>query len=971
MASCDPAINDEIVAAEVIDGPETDDIFEDRLARKEQSPVRSSSPSEELGVSKVSGIRIVPFQHKRPHLRRKDPVPHLKDRHADELQGTDEDHVQYRGSSSSYEGMLDHFKSKMAGFPGRKVRDTIDATFESFNYVTRSSLLQRVYRHTQKIHGRANVSYELKRLFIVVLIAFLTASVATAIDQSIRLFSSFKYETLERLYNGAFLEGGYDKPFLFGVSWNTLFAFMAGLCVFISPVAQGSGIPQIKCYLNGVKVPKVVRIKTLICRTVGVVMSVVGGFPVGKEGPMIHSGAAIGAGISQGKSTSLRITSSVFREFRNDRDKRDFVACGAAAGVAAAFGAPIGGVLFAFEEGASHFNPNFIWRLSVCSYLGYVFLQLYRSFAQGIPGELSNGGLISFGRFNDATYSLHSLTLFLAIGVVAALSGSLFNVLNLKLSRFRQRYIGKRWFKLFEVMLTGFFIGASAFMFILVGGQCEKDVDFDVSSGIADEVVYRLNCTYDQQSSAANLWYKAPEDLLKALFHDDINTHNLQTLAVFGPAYWLLSCFTYGLAISNGLFIPCLLIGAVWGRCIGIIFITKIPIAGWGSVGDYALMGACAQLAGTVRLSYSLTVIVLECIGNNTYILPIFMTTLIAKHLGDYYTHGIYHMHVELAGIPILEDEPRMSNAHITAQQVMSDNVVFLPVKAKVADVVTLLRTTTHNAYPVVDTLPKWDEPLVSHGRLRGVMARHDIITMINRRIVSNSEGDELASPRETWAALKEAYPRYPTVSSIKMSLEDQENYMLDFSLCMDLAPITVSPDMLYAPLFNVFRNSGCSHAIVVNFENEVVGVITRKDFLTIQQDRSTANDPSELTHDPLIPAKGEGGVQGAFHELCSELWSACFPPTPGHVKLEEEEEKEGSPGPRGRKRVDNGDLGTEDEPRRSASDADGDGELSVDNSSAQENALNDGHKSDSNGHDAGDGQRNDFLNDEGEALVK
>lgn len=43
------------------------------------------------------------------------------------------------------------------------------------------------------------------------------------------------------------------------------------------PVAAGSGLPLVKCYLNGVKVPRVVRIKTLIVKVLGVISSVVGG----------------------------------------------------------------------------------------------------------------------------------------------------------------------------------------------------------------------------------------------------------------------------------------------------------------------------------------------------------------------------------------------------------------------------------------------------------------------------------------------------------------------------------------------------------------------------------------------------------------------------------------------------------------------------------------------------------------------
>jgi H+/Cl- antiporter ClcA len=56
---------------------------------------------------------------------------------------------------------------------------------------------------------------------------------------------------------------------------------------------------------------------------------------------MIHAGAVLGAGLPMGKATRLKLHTSMKR-FRNDRDKRDFISAGAAAGVSAAFGAQIG-----------------------------------------------------------------------------------------------------------------------------------------------------------------------------------------------------------------------------------------------------------------------------------------------------------------------------------------------------------------------------------------------------------------------------------------------------------------------------------------------------------------------------------------------------------------------------------------------------------------------------------------------------
>jgi hypothetical protein len=122
-------------------------------------------------------------------------------------------------------------------------------------------------------------------------------------------------------------------PYIFYVIMNALPVMIGSILVtYVEPVATGSGIPLVKCYLNGIKIPKVVRLKTLAVKAVGVVTSVCGGLAGGKEGPMVHCGAVIAAGISQGKSSSFNKDFQMFRYFRDDHEKRDFVVCGASAG---------------------------------------------------------------------------------------------------------------------------------------------------------------------------------------------------------------------------------------------------------------------------------------------------------------------------------------------------------------------------------------------------------------------------------------------------------------------------------------------------------------------------------------------------------------------------------------------------------------------------------------------------------------
>jgi H+/Cl- antiporter ClcA len=62
------------------------------------------------------------------------------------------------------------------------------------------------------------------------------------------------------------------------------------------PTHPDSGIPEIKCALNGVRKKEWLSLRTMVVKVLGVLGSVSASMVVGKEGPMIHSGAIVGAG---------------------------------------------------------------------------------------------------------------------------------------------------------------------------------------------------------------------------------------------------------------------------------------------------------------------------------------------------------------------------------------------------------------------------------------------------------------------------------------------------------------------------------------------------------------------------------------------------------------------------------------------------------------------------------------------------
>nr|XP_046271423.1 H(+)/Cl(-) exchange transporter 7 isoform X2 [Scatophagus argus] len=667
---------------------------------------------------------------------------------------------------------------------------------------------------------------EISRWVVCGLIGFLTGLIACFIDIVVEEMAGMKYKVVKENIEKFTEVGGLSISLILWAVLNSVFVMVGSIIVaFFEPIAAGSGIPQIKCYLNGVKIPRVVRLKTLLVKVCGVICSVVGGLAVGKEGPMIHSGAVVAAGVSQGRSTSLKRDFKIFEYFRRDTEKRDFVSAGAAAGVSAAFGAPVGGVLFSLEEGASFWNQLLTWRIFFASMISTFTLNFFLSIYHNKPGDLSNPGLINFGRFesDSVAYNLYEIPLFIAMGAIGGLLGALFNFLNYWLTIFRIRYVHRPCLQVMEAMLVAAVTATVSFTMIYFSSDCQP-----LGPEHTEEYPLQLFCADGEYNSMATAFFNTPERSVRSLFHDQPGTYNPLTLGLFTLTYFFLSCWTYGLAVSAGVFIPSLLIGAAWGRLCGILLASITSTSSiWADPGKYALIGAAAQLGGIVRMTLSLTVIMVEATGNVTYGLPIMLVLMTAKIVGDYLIEGLYDIHIKLQSVPFLHWEPPATSHWLTAREVMSSPVTCLNRIEKVGTIVdTLSNTSTnHNGFPVVVQVTGSDEP----AKLCGLILRSQLIVLLKHKVFVELARSRLTQRKLQLKDFRDAYPRFPPIQSIHVS-QDERECMMDLTEFMNPTPYTVPQDTSLPRVFKLFRALGLRHLVVVDDENRVIGLVTRKD---------------------------------------------------------------------------------------------------------------------------------------------
>ena len=239
------------------------------------------------------------------------------------------------------------------------------------------------------------------------------------------------------------------KPYLFFVIFPLIFSILSVLLtIYYGPYAAGSGVPEVMGMLNGVQGGGAIYISTLITKSVGVVFAVLGGLCVGKEGPLVHIGSICGCIIPY-------IPFDCFKPFRNDSDKRLFMAAGCSAGVAVAFGAPIGGTLFTYEisKPNTFWTFSMLWKTFFTAAMGVFTLGIMQQLESGEVLSLSNSSALKFGNISIVYSPLSDAIAAVFIGIICGLLGALFVAVYSNMGVFRKKYVNTNAKKIIEVML--------------------------------------------------------------------------------------------------------------------------------------------------------------------------------------------------------------------------------------------------------------------------------------------------------------------------------------------------------------------------------------------------------------------------------------------------------------------------------------------------------------------------------------
>ncbi|KAL1635096.1 hypothetical protein SLS56_001848 [Neofusicoccum ribis] len=399
--------------------------------------------------------------------------------------------------------------------------------------------------------------------------------------------------------------------------------------------AAGSGVAEVRVILSGFVLHGYLGLRTLTIKSLGLILSVASGLSLGKEGPYVHIATCIG-----------NIACRLFSKYNhNDAKRREVLSASAASGVAVAFGAPIGGVLFSLEEVSYYFPPKTLFRTFFCCIAAALSLKFLNPYG--------TGKIVLFEVRYTSDWRFFELIAYVLVGVIGGVLGALFiKASKLWAQTFRRIDIIKRS-PILEVFLVALLTGVVSFwnrytklpvteLLFELASPCDTFTESGTGLCATNERIPEI------------IWYLFVAFVIKAL----------------------LTIITFGIKVPAGIYVPSMVVGGLMGRMVGhIVQYLALNYSSTGLFGTchkddnpeacvvpgvYAMVAAGATMCGVTRLSVTLAVILFELTGSLDHVLPFSLGVLVSKWVADAIEPlSIYDLLTDMNAYPFLDNKIR------------------------------------------------------------------------------------------------------------------------------------------------------------------------------------------------------------------------------------------------------------------------------------------------------------------------
>ncbi len=443
--------------------------------------------------------------------------------------------------------------------------------------------------------------------------------------------------------------------YLYGAHWvlplvGLSLGFLAGWLVEkLAPAAAGGGIPQVKAALA--RYPIMLNLQVAVVKTLGTILVLGAGLTLGRRGPTVHIGAALAAQLSRWIPNS-------------PTNRRQMIAAGAAAGLAAGFNTPIAGVLFVIEELMRDISGLTLEIAIVASFTGAFVSRIFQS------GDLNLHDILSLSNPSES-FTLIEIPFCMLLGIVAGLLGGLFNRGIVAATNFNRRIpLAMPWRVGFAGLVSGAIIAHLPSFFYDNAGLRQFLI-----SGKLD-------------------W---------------------QDTALAFVAHFCLTILAYGAGAPGGLFAPALVLGSALGDLVGTL---QFYFLGDEYSYLFALAGMGAFFTAVVRVPVTAIVIVFEMTADFNVVLPLMVSSATAYIVAESVSSGSLYEHIlNISGIELTEE----AIAHdflsqLTADDVMESHVETLPSNLTMDELLKAMSRSHHRGFPVVED-----------GQLVGIITQSDL----------------------------------------------------------------------------------------------------------------------------------------------------------------------------------------------------------------------------------------------------